>query len=77
MILPEERAMFEREEDKAYEEYNKIIGGDPIGLEIPNGYPEGVEERGGVIAVYNECIKKGVKWEKLLNVPVPPEDAEL
>ena len=40
-------------EEKTYERYAEVIGGEPepIGLEEPSGYPAGVEERGGVVAV--------------------------
>jgi hypothetical protein len=64
------------EEGKAYLEYNEKVGGEPIGLFIPFGYPSGVEETGGVVAVYRECIKQGVTWEDLLNFN-PPDDAIL
>lgn len=57
-----------------FEKYKKVTGGEePIGLMVPFGYPPGVEERGGVDAVYRECIKKRVTWEKLLNFN-PPDD---
>lgn len=56
------------EEGRAYLEYNEKVGGEPIGLTVPYGYPKGVEERGGVIAVYKECIEKSVSWEELLGV---------
>ena len=62
------------EEGRKYMEYNDKIGGEPIGLTVPFGYPAGVEEKGGVIAVYNECIEKGITWEDLLDFH-PPEDA--
>ncbi|WP_293830720.1 hypothetical protein [uncultured Phascolarctobacterium sp.] len=63
-------------EEKAYERYAEVIGGEPepIGLEVPSGYPAGVEERGGVAAVYEECIKKGVTWEELLDYKPLPND---
>jgi hypothetical protein len=65
------------EEMKKFEEYQKATGGeDIIGFMVPFGYPPGVEERGGVIAVYDECIKKGVTWEELLGWN-PPEDADI
>ena len=54
-----------------YLEYNEKVGGEPIGLIVPFGYPDGVEKMGGVIAVYDECIKRGITWEKLLNFNVP------
>ena len=66
----------ETEEGRKYLEYNDKVGGEPIGLIIPFGYPDGVEEMGGVIAVYNECIKQGKTWEDLLNYH-PPEDVIL
>lgn len=64
----------ETEEGRKYLEYNDKVGGEPIGLIVPFGYPEGVEEMGGVVAVYEECIKQGVKWEDLLGYH-PPDDA--
>ena len=66
----------EFEEGQKYLEYNEKVGGDPIGLIVPFGYPEGVEEMGGVIAVYEECIKQGISWEDLLDYH-PPEDAKI
>lgn len=51
-----------------FEEYKRVTGGEePLGLMVPFGYPNGVEERGGVDAVYRECIEKKVTWEDLLN----------
>lgn len=64
----------ETEEGRKYLEYNDKVGGEPIGLIVPFGYPEGVEEMGGVIAVYEECIKQGKTWEELLEYN-PPKDA--
>lgn len=64
----------ETEEGRKYLEYNDKVGGEPIGLIVPFGYPEGVEEMGGVIAVYEECIKQGKTWEDLLGYH-PPDDA--
>jgi hypothetical protein len=61
------------EEGQKYLEYNDKVGGEPIGLIVPFGYPEGVEEMGGVIAVYDECIKQGITWEELLKFN-PPDD---
>jgi hypothetical protein len=66
----------ETEEGRKYLEYNDKVGGEPIGLIVPFGYPDGVEEMGGVIAVYDECIKQGITWEDLLDFH-PPEDAEI
>ena len=66
----------ETEEGRKYLEYNDKVGGEPIGLIIPFGYPDGVEEMGGVIAVYEHCIKHNIKWEDLLDYH-PPEDAIL
>lgn len=66
-------------EEIAYERYAEVIGGEPepIGLEEPSGYPAGVEERGGVVAVYEECIKKGVTWEELLDYKPLSDDVIL
>lgn len=64
----------ETEEGRKYLEYNDKVGGEPIGLIVPFGYPEGVEEMGGVIAVYDKCIEQGIKWEDLLGYH-PPDDA--
>ncbi len=66
----------ETEEGRKYLEYNDKVGGEPIGLMVPFGYPKGVEEMGGVIAVYDECIKRGITWEDLLDFH-PPKDAEI
>ena len=63
----------ETEEGQKYLEYNDKVGGEPISLMVPFGYPKGVEEMGGVIAVYNECIKHGIPWEELLEYN-PPKD---
>jgi hypothetical protein len=62
------------EEGRKYLEYNDKVGGEPIGLTVPFGYPEGVEKMGGVIAVYDECIKQGITWEELLDYKQPPDD---
>ena len=64
----------ETEEGRKYLEYNDKVGGEPIGLIVPFGFPDGVEEMGGVIAVYEECIKQGRTWEDLLGYH-PPADA--
>ena len=66
----------ETEEGRKYLEYNDKVGGEPIGLIVPFGYPDGVKEMGGVIAVYEECIKQGRTWEDLLGYH-PPVDVEI
>ena len=66
----------ETEEGRKYLEYNDRVGGEPIGLIVPFGYPNGITEMGGVIAVYDECIKRGITWESLLNF-YPPEDVQI
>lgn len=63
----------ETEEGRKYLEYNEKVGGEPIGLIVPFGYPKGVEENGGVIAVYDLCIERGITWENLLDYH-PPKD---
>lgn len=65
------------DEGRKYLEYNEKVGGEPIGMTIPLGYPKGVEEMGGVIAVYTECIKQGITWEELLNYKKSSEDVIL
>ena len=62
------------EEGRKYLEYNDKVGGEPLGLIIPYGYPEGFDEYGSVIAVYDECIKQNKTWQELLNFN-PPSDA--
>lgn len=56
------------EEGRSYLEYNDKIGGEPLGLVVPYGYPDGVDDLGGVVAVYQECIKQNKTWEELLGV---------
>jgi hypothetical protein len=63
------------DEGRKYLEYNDKVGGEPIGLTVPFGYPKGVQEMGGVIAVYDECIKRKITWEELLDYKKPPDDA--
>lgn len=60
-----------------FKRYKKATGGkEPLGYIVPVGLPDGVEERGGIGAVYDECIAKGVTWEELLDYH-PPEDAKI
>lgn len=60
-----------------FKRYKKATGGkDPLGYIVPFGLPNGVEERGGIGAVYDECIAKGITWEDLLNYH-PPEDVKI
>lgn len=61
------------EEGRKYLEYNDKVGGEPLGLIVPIGYPSGFEKYGSVIKVYEECIRLGVTWEDLLDYH-PPED---
>jgi len=70
----ETKHFLETDEGRKYLEYNDKVGGEPIGLTVPIGYPHGVEEMGGVIAVYDECIKRRITWESLLDFHFP-EDA--
>ncbi len=78
MVLTErERELLDTPESRAYRAYSEAIGGDPepIGLQVPDGYPPGVQEMGGVIAVYEACVKQGCTWEKLLGYKEPDGDA--
>lgn len=60
-----------------FERYKKATGGKKaLGYTVPVGLPDGVEERGGIGAVYDECIEKGITWEELLNYH-PPEGAKI
>lgn len=66
-LTEEQRALYSgSEEGRVYIAYNHAIGGDRICLEVPVGYPEGVEKQGGTIAVYEKCIRQGITWEELL-----------
>ena len=64
------------QEGKAYLKYNNEVGGEPIGLIMPMGYPDGVKEMGGVIAVYEQCCKQHKPWEELLNYS-PDEEMDI
>ena len=76
-LQPDEIKLLQADEEgKAYLEYNEKVGGEPIGLIVPFGYPNGVNEMGGVIAVYQECIKQGKTWEELLGYD-PPSQADI
>lgn len=71
------REIHEQSEDgRAYLAYNEKVGGPPIGLFRPFGYPDGVEAMGGPSAVYAECIAQGRTWEDLLNYERTPEGAD-
>lgn len=75
-LTPRERELLDTPENRAYRAYCKAIGGDPepIGLQVPDGYPPGVEERGGVVAVYEACIEQGCTWEELLDYQPPDNE---
>ena len=55
------------EEGTKYLEYNDKVGGEPLDLMIPFGFPDGFDKYGSVIAVYDECIKQGIIWKELLD----------
>lgn len=57
----------ETEEGKKYLEYNEKIGGERFGYGV--GMPDIDEKYGGEIGLYDECIKRGITWEELLNYP--------
>ena len=74
---PWEIEMFEEtEEGKKYLEYNNQVGGEPLAPIVPFGYPDGFERYGSVVAVYDECIKREITWEELLEFN-PPDDVVL
>lgn len=54
---------------RAYLEYNEAVGGEPFGYSdaMPVEAFDAVDSKyGGVIGLYNECIKQGKTWEELL-----------
>ena len=57
-------------EDKAYLEYNELLGGDRIAIEEPKSYPhrlaELLEAGETIESIYRECIEKRISWEELL-----------
>jgi hypothetical protein len=67
----------ETEEGRAYLEYYSKTSGDRIGLTVPYGYPGGIKDSKDIIAVYKECVKRGVTWEELLGFERPPVDADI
>lgn len=74
-FIQQQRASYLTEEEKLFAEYQEKTGGEePIGYIAPYGLPEGVEEHGGIAAVYRECIDKGITWETLLDYHEPSGD---
>jgi len=69
----ETEAFEETEQGRKYLEYNKKVGGEPLGLIVPFGYPDGVEKMGGVIAVYEKCMELGITCEEVLDFHVPED----
>lgn len=51
---------------KAYLEYNHVIGGEPFGYTVGMPVSADPEIYGGVAGMYNECVKRGITWEELL-----------
>lgn len=51
---------------KAYLRYNEEIGGEPFGYTVGMPDIDIEKEYGGLIGLYNECIKQGKTWEELL-----------
>lgn len=71
----EDIEMFQEDEvGRIYLKYNDEIGGNPIGLVVPFGYPPGVAELGGPLKVYEECIRLNTTWEQLLQYDPNPAD---
>lgn len=66
------------EEGKIFLEYVKETGDtEPIGLQVPTGYPSGIKNSEDITKVYKECIKKEITWKELLGIEEPPEDADI
>lgn len=65
-----------REEiERLYKIYKREVGGEPIILTVPYGYPEGINDEDDVVEMYKYCIENKVKWEDVLDVKETPEDA--
>lgn len=56
--------MQETEEGKKYLEYHKKFNSKPFAY--GQGMPDIDELYGGIIGLYDECIKKGKTWEQLI-----------
>lgn len=56
----------ESDEGKKYLEYNSKVGGEPFGY--CEGMPDlGIEDNfGGVVGLYEECMKRNITWQELL-----------
>ncbi|MFC4355315.1 hypothetical protein ACFO0S_09675 [Chryseomicrobium palamuruense] len=52
------------EEGKKYLEYHKLFNSKPFAYS--HGMPDIDEQYGGLIGLYDECIKKKKTWEQLL-----------
>lgn len=52
------------EEGRKYLEYHKVFNSKPFAYGV--GMPDIDELFGGIIGLYDECIKQGETWEELI-----------
>jgi hypothetical protein len=53
---------------RAYMEYNERVGGEPFGYTIGMDVVDIDATYGGLVGLYNECIKQGKTWEEILGI---------
>ena len=53
-------------EGRAYLQYNEVIGGDPFGFTVGMPVEADPELYGGIAGMYQECIRREITWEELL-----------
>ena len=54
------------EEGRAYLQYNEVIGGDSFGFTVGMPVEADPELYGGIAGMYQECIRREITWEELL-----------
>ena len=54
------------EEGRVYLQYNEVIGGDPFGFTVGMPVEADPELYGGIAGMYQECIRREITWEELL-----------
>ena len=52
------------DEGRAYLKYNELVGGEPFGYCI--GCPDIDSMYGGIVGLYQECIKQKKTWQELI-----------